>query len=304
PGMPADRYWEFEDARVNLGELEAGPSDLARLLLVEFGLVYGPDWWLVPLDLPVGSLFTVTDLRVRDTFGVETVVGPSRNSDGRPWEMFELGQTGDGAARLTDLFFLPPTLPRRLEGDPVEEVTLLRDEMANLAWGVERRVPGVSGEPVERALEAARLAVHQSILTVSEDVRLIYRLMSPVPVNWIPFEPVATVPPTDPAYDLAFERRVLQRTVPGVGDAPPVLERVHPRGLLLRSDPSQPVESEPPLRIVEEEIPRDGAVVTRAFQYARWCGGTSFLWMGRARRAGRGEGSSGLRYDAADRPER
>ncbi|MEU1818815.1 hypothetical protein ABZ543_27040 [Streptomyces roseifaciens] len=301
PGMPAARYWEFEDARVSLGRLEAGPTDLARLLLVEFGLVYGTDWWLVPVELPVGSLFTVTGLRVRDTFGVETAVGPSRNSDGRPWEMFELGQTGAGATRLADLFFLPPTLSGRLEGDPAEEVTLLRDEMANLAWGVERRVPGTSGEPVERALEAARLAVHQEMPTVSEDVRLVYRLMSPVPVNWIPFEPVATVPPTDPAYDLAFERRVLQRTVPDVGGGPPVVEQVHPRGLLLRSDPSLPVAAETPLRIAEEEIPREGAVVTRSFQYARWFGGASFLWMGRSKRAGRGEGSSGLRYDATDR---
>jgi hypothetical protein len=301
PGMPADRYWEFEDARVNLGALDAGPADLARLLLVEFGLVYGPDWWLVPLELPVGSLFTVTDLRVRDTFGVETAIGPSRNRDGRAWEMFELGQTGRGAARLADLFFLPPTLARRLEGDPVEEVTLLRDEMANLAWGVERRVPGTSGEAVERSLESARLAVHQEMPTLSDDVRLIYRLMSPVPVNWIPFEPVATAPPSDPSYDLAFERRVLQRTIPGTGGGPPTLERVHPLGLLLRSDPSQPVRNEPPLRIVEEEIPRDGAVVTRSFQYARWLGGRSFLWLGRAKRTGRGEGASGLRYDAADR---
>src|SRR5690606_13974769 len=51
PGMPADRYWEFEDARVNLGALDAGPTDLGRLLLVEYGLVYGPDWWVVPLEI-------------------------------------------------------------------------------------------------------------------------------------------------------------------------------------------------------------------------------------------------------------
>jgi len=62
-------------------------------------------------------------------------VRPSRNTDGSTWEMFELGQTGRGAARLADLFFLPPTLARRLEGDPIERVSLLRDEMANLAWG-------------------------------------------------------------------------------------------------------------------------------------------------------------------------
>ena len=305
PGMPADRFWEFEDGRVNLGALDAGPTDLGRLLLVEYGLVYGTDWWLVPVDLPVGSLFSVTDLRVRDTFGTETSVGPSRNPTGVPWDMFELGQTGRGAVRLADLFFLPPTLAGRLEGDPVERVSLLRDEMANLAWGVEHRVPGASGEPIERSLEAARLAVHQEVPQLAPEVRRIYRLMSPVPVNWIPFEPVATAAPTDPAYDLAFERRVLLRTVllPSAieGEAPQVaVEEVHPKGVLLRSDLSRPVETEPPLRIVEEEIPRDGAVVTRSFQYARWFGGRSYLWLGRAKRAGRGEGSSGLRYDSAD----
>lgn len=294
PGMPADRFWEFEDGRVNLGALEAGPADLGRLLLVEYGLVYGNDWWLVPLDLPVGSLFTVTGLRVRDTFGVQTEVGPSRDTGGGAWEMFELGHSGSSAARLADLFFLPPTLVRRLEGDPVEQVSLLRDEMANLAWGVEQRVPGASGEPIERALEAARMAIHQEVPDLSPDVQLIYRLMSPIPVNWIPFEPVATTAPTDPAYDLAFERRVLLRT-----EREAAAVAVHPRGLLLRSDPTLPVEAEPPLRIAEEEIPRDGATVTRSFQYARWFGGESFLWLGRAKHTDRGEGSSGLRYDTS-----
>lgn len=305
PGMPGDRYWEMEDGRVNLGGLDAGPTDLGRLLLVEYALVYGSDWWLVPVELPVGSLFSVAELRVRDTFGVETRVEPSRNPSGSHWEMFELGQVGVPRPRLADLFLLPPTLARRLEGDPVERVTLLRDEMANLAWGVEHVVPGASGEPVERSLEAARATLHQEVPDLGPDVQRIYRLMSPVPENWIPFEPVATAAPTDPDYDLAFERRVLLRTElqPSItpGEEPRVVRReVHPRGLLLRSRPSEPVDTEPPLRIAEEEVPRDGAVVTRSFQYARWFDGRSFLWLGRAKRTGRGEGSSGLRYDAAD----
>jgi hypothetical protein len=36
--------------------------------------------------------------------------------------------------------------------------------------------------------------------------------------------------------------------------------------------------------------------------YSRWLGGAGFLWLGRAKRSGRGEGSSGLRYDSADPP--
>ena len=34
PGMPADRYWEFEDARVNLAELQAGRTDLVQIQTV------------------------------------------------------------------------------------------------------------------------------------------------------------------------------------------------------------------------------------------------------------------------------
>jgi hypothetical protein len=49
--------------------------------------------------------------------------------------------------------------------------------------------------------------------------------------------------------------------------------------------------------IFEEEIPREGIRVTRTYQYARWLDGSSRLWIGRRKRIGRGEGSSGLRFD-------
>jgi hypothetical protein len=51
------------------------------------------------------------------------------------------------------------------------------------------------------------------------------------------------------------------------------------------------------LSLREEEVPRAGVHLTRSAQLARWIGGTTLLWMGRRKRTGRGEGSSGLRYD-------
>jgi hypothetical protein len=53
----------------------------------------------------------------------------------------------------------------------------------------------------------------------------------------------------------------------------------------------------------EEEIPREGARVTRAFQYARWFNGVPLLWIGRRKQPGRGEGSSGLKFDTAKKSE-
>jgi hypothetical protein len=48
-------------------------------------------------------------------------------------------------------------------------------------------------------------------------------------------------------------------------------------------------------------VPREGAVIDRAFQFARWFDGRALLWLGRRKGAGRGEGASGLRFDVLAR---
>lgn len=178
PGMPADRYWEFEDARVNLGQLDTGPGELGKLLLAEYGLVYGNDWFILPVELPVGSLFHVSRLTVRDTFGITSNVGPSRNLDGTRWTMFNLSNDPGG---LAELYFLPPTLPFRLESDPLEEVALFRDEMANMAWAVEHIVQGAAGQARDRRMELPAPSVYQRITGDQITAELIYRLATPVP---------------------------------------------------------------------------------------------------------------------------
>ena len=40
PGIAADRWWQFEDARVNLSRVEGDPDELLRPLLVDFSLLY------------------------------------------------------------------------------------------------------------------------------------------------------------------------------------------------------------------------------------------------------------------------
>ena len=288
-GKPADRFWEFEDAGVNFGAMDAGPTDLTRVLLVEFSLVYGNDWYVVPLRLPVGSLFRVTSFTVRDTFGVTSTLTRSQNVTGPRWSVFDL---------VDDHLFLPPTLAQSLSGPPVEQVQLARDESANLAWGIERSVPGVSGDPYERKDEAPDQATDGAVVDPRVGSALVYRLASSVPDYWIPFAPVSVDPAaaqTNPVIQL--ERRTIQRVGPDGVRRP-----VQPKGLLLRSDPTRPPESEPPLRVEEEEVPREGALVERGFQYARWFGGARLLWLGRRKTVGRGESSSGLRFDILDKP--
>jgi hypothetical protein len=77
----------------------------------------------------------------------------------------------------------------------------------------------------------------------------------------------------------------------------------HPRGSILRLDPNAAVDADY-LRLEEEEVPRDGIELKRSFNYARDAQGRALLWIGRSKITGRGEGSSGLRFDVIQRGRR
>jgi hypothetical protein len=115
--------------------------------------------------------------------------------------------------------------------------------------------------------------------------------MTPVPDHWVPF--VAVPVPGAPAGAIELERRpLLHFRDDGTTDS------THPLGVLLRSMPDAEITSDR-LRLAEEEVPRDGAVVTRRYQLARTPSGGTALWIGRRKRTGEGEGWSGLRFDTA-----
>src|SRR5262249_15616986 len=144
--MPSPRFWEFEDGKVNFAQVEADPHDLVRLLLVKFVLEYSNDWFVVPVDVAAGSLCQVRSLVLTNTFGERLLIPHASKVDGAdsPWRMFALTQDAQ------HLFFLPPVLGLCLQSPPLEEVLFLRDEMANVAWGVERTVESAAGRPLDR----------------------------------------------------------------------------------------------------------------------------------------------------------
>ena len=71
-GVPADRFWEMEDARIDLGATDVSTLDTGRMLLISFATVYGNDWFLTPLEVPAGSLTTIERMLVRDVFGQDS----------------------------------------------------------------------------------------------------------------------------------------------------------------------------------------------------------------------------------------
>ncbi|WP_297325000.1 hypothetical protein [Nitrosomonas sp.] len=281
-GMPVSRYWEFEDARVDFGAMAAGRQQLAKLLLIDFALITGDDWFIVPVMVPVGTLCNTHTLEVRNTFGELLSVSSAYNIDrenakkeGRPdkelpWSMFQLSFDSSSNTSADFNLFLPPTLGTSLHGPDLEEVLLLRDEMANMAWAVERVVEGPLGQAFNRSEEFFRSRESQSppsgFASEENPPALVYRLESEVPQHWISLQPYRIGDDSPPIWFKPF------------GDA---------QGRIL-------AEKEP---IHEEEVPREGAYVARAWQYARWINGETYLWIGCRKGVGRGEGSSGLQFD-------
>ena len=278
-GMPAQRFWEFEDARVDFGAVKAGPEELARMLLVEFAISYGNDWFVIPVELPVGSVCRPRSLVVTNTFG-ESFLIRSGHDAGEPydaWRMFQLSsppQSGTATTVLdANLFLLPPALLKTLENEPVEEVLFLRDEMANMAWGVERIIES----PSERRLNRFEQERYPPAPPVSQSDTLNYQLATAVPDYWIPLLPVRS------EGGLRLQRGKVLKV----------------DGKIESGAKGRVLNANQPLAIFEEEIPREGIRVTRTWQLARWHDGSTHLWIGRQKEIGRGEGSSGLRFDTA-----
>ena len=97
-GMPAPRFWEMEDARFDPGAIDASRIDLGRLLLVDFATVYGNDWLVAPVRLPVGSLSRMTTFAVTDVFGRTDELGPAGAADDG-WNLFGAHRGGRRARR-------------------------------------------------------------------------------------------------------------------------------------------------------------------------------------------------------------
>jgi hypothetical protein len=262
---------------------------------MDFMLVHGNDWFLIPFEQPVGSLCHVDALVVHDVFGGATLVeradGGRAPASGSRWTMFSTSIAG-GSGQLADFFILPPSAATAIQHGPaVEEVRFLRDEVANYVWAVEHATEDGVGQPWlghERDLAASASAPPRVTPPPGRNgqVRpsLRYQIQTTVPTNWIPFLPVVI----DPAQgEIALER--------GAMLGPDGVTAVEPLGRILRPTSLRGAA----YRIREEEVPRTGVGVQRVVCRTRWIDGSTHLWIVRQKSAGTGEGSSGLRFDLA-----
>jgi hypothetical protein len=287
-GQPATRFWEFEDREVHLGGVGANPEDLATLLVVDYALRYGDDFFVVPLPLDVGTIVRIGALDVTDSFGRRMLLRAPDESHGalRAFQHSVVSQPGGPAVAVPDgALVLFPAVAAPLEGEPIEVLGLVRDELANVSWAVERTALGPTGTPIDQEGSGATGhadAIPATAPTADKVPTLRYALRRPVPTNWHPLLP-----------DAADANVLRLGTLPPLPDEPARDRRTRLLRDLEVADGG----------LAAEEVTRHPRDIVRAWQYARDAAGRQHVWLGRRVRARPHAGPPPLEWDLAVPPD-
>jgi len=276
PGMPKPRWWEMEESAINFANVNVKTTDLPTLILMDFALIYGNDWMMVPLPMQLNRLCAVKGLLVKDVFGFYTYIPPVDTGSDVSWKKWSLFSQSDGLGKIDEpLFYLAPALLKPLEQEAMEKVSFLRDEASNMAWAFENVVPGAFGKGL-RGPEVADKKEETEPQPPGQDQPATYLLGTSVPFYQVPFVPVEV------SFDTTHSQIRLQRARMPEGAAP--------AGVVL-------TEVASPYYIREEEVPKAGTTVVRRWQRARWINGAVAQWIGREKQTGKGEGATRLGFD-------
>jgi len=300
-GMPHPRWWTFENWKTNLSFVKPDTTDLNKLLLLDFFLVYSNDWFIVPFTMPVGTLANIRGLTVTNVFGEKIWVqaaGKGSDEDWQRWNMYTLNIKGTENIPADLGAVILPVSRKVQEGKPIEEIYLLRDEIANMVWGVETIVPMATGKGSQGKETAYEFKSKLQQLIGDKDIdeglvdnnaKVRFQIVNSVPEHWIPFVPVHI---EGQMRQIQLQRAAMPRILKNDENKP---KKVEPRTSLLREG----LENSPkePYFLHEEEVSRAGARVQKSYQRTRWYQGKVYNWIGIKKEKGRGEGSSGLAFD-------
>ncbi|MFI9588154.1 hypothetical protein ACIHCQ_41685 [Streptomyces sp. NPDC052236] len=272
PGAPHPRWWQIENAHVDIGGFPPDRSHFATTLLIDLVMSHADDWFSFPVQTQAGKLVTLRKVIVLDAFDEKTILQPPSD-----WSLFRV--TGLSATTL----MVWPTAVTPLTSQPMDDVVIGVDEDANLLWAVEQRVGGWELAPPPPAEPTPTPAPPGQVLA-NERVQYDYLLSSRLPRYWHPYQ---IHEPNGRRTFVQGRLADLQATPPAPMSAP-----VSP----LLHDPHAPA-SGPAHRIEPSAVPATGLRLQRQWVLARRTNGVPVLWMQRRRLPLHGPPVSGLRFD-------
>ena len=283
-GMPNPRWWRFEESSAYLEDATDPEPNLLSMLIPEFLYIDANNWFTIPLEDAVGTIRRVDSVTMVDSFGVSTTLQPV--SEG--CRLFSLTPADGSGPPAGDLLFLPNVRGGVLEGEMIEEIAVVRDEDANMAWAVEKyyfdEAAGLRRNRGDEQSAQDHPAPDGTGLADEIAGLPAYRLKSSMAAHWIPYIPrLAAGQGPNPTQ--VYLRRA--RSVESASSAEPQY-----RGRLIAES----------WRLNEEEVPRTGLRVQRLWRFARRSDGTAHVWVGRRKDPSLREPTSGLAYDYLDPP--
>ncbi len=193
------RWWAFEDEAIDLNLVDVTQQDLIKILLLEFILIYGDDWFIAPLTFPLGNIAGIKSMVVKDVFGLEVKVGSVNtrvHENQEPFELFTLSDRSrpntscfasiSDADDITSLLYIPPVAHEKISSEALEDVIFMKDENANLSWAIEHTVSNAIGEPIRTSewhLELLELAKQQEKENLEKLLRYIDSAMQGLSIS-------------------------------------------------------------------------------------------------------------------------
>lgn len=271
PGAPHPRWWEIEDARVDIGGYAPDRAHFPTLLLIDLVMNRSDDWFGFPVDARVGHVMQLEEVVVTDSFGETwTLAAPA------DWSMFATR----GLDRSSTVLWATAAAP--LSGPVLDEAVLGIDEDANLVWAVERRLRGrelpTVGDP---------LPLPPALLDSTARPGFAYRPMTRVPPRWHPYV----------IEEVGGRRRFVQGRAADLTGAAARLMPAAESDLLV--DPASG-GVHPVHQIEPGAIPSTGLRLERRAVLARRSDGSPVLWTQRRRLPLLTPPATALRFDALE----
>jgi hypothetical protein len=267
PGAPTSRWWEIEDAAVDIGGYPPDSSHFATTLLIELICSHSDDWFLFPVDVPVGHINTLSPgiTKVTDSFGKEYHVDAPTD-----WWLFKTTNIAESSLVL----WLRAVTP--LDGQPIEDVVFGLDEYSNVLWAVEQRIDNRDVvAPIRTAEEEAE---NPTLAQPPDRIDPASRTYSYVPAAdtapyWHPYQ-IDNVDEGEGSRRRFVQRRMadLSRTEPELLPAPTA------EVLRVWVDGHETVH-----QIEPATIPSIGTHIRRRYKLARDVNGNPLLWVERHR---------------------
>ncbi|SMP53939.1 hypothetical protein [Fibrobacter sp. UWB10] len=312
-GAPSQKLWEFENTKVNMvADDEKDFSMLATAAIMQYISMYSNDWMIVPLETETGVVLDVKGVVIKDSFGeriyieedAEDVDGNNDSDEFTDrWNLFGIASAQafakDNFTTARGLLF-PPVVQKTEESSPIEEVQFLRDEMANMVWGVETKINDGCGGTLdgktlsdavfrdvdEKNTQNEEASTKENAAANKTEAEYSLLVQNRVPLNWIPFLPEQL----DDFRNIHFRRA----RMPLFYNNEFLPVRPSTKLLATEKDRNGGVK---PFYIDENQIAGYGTKLVKTAQRTRWFLGKTFNWIGNRTIISEYQANSGLLFD-------